>query len=100
MRSVLFSILAVAPYVSAHPRSCRADSAASGKAIYFITNDAENAVVAVPIGNDGTLSGGTVTGTEGAGSAALGADGQPALPDALVSQSALSIAGQVRKLDQ
>jgi hypothetical protein len=67
----------------------------TGKAVYFITNDATNAVVALPIGPDGKLSAGTVTQTGGAGSASLKSDGQPAAPDALVSQSALTIAGDV-----
>ncbi|KAF2454973.1 hypothetical protein BDY21DRAFT_416562 [Lineolata rhizophorae] len=65
-----------------------------GKAVYFLTNDAENAVVALPIGADGTLSPGTVTSTEGAGSNALFVpDLEPGAPDALLSQSALTIAG-------
>lgn len=68
-----------------------------GKAVYFITNEAENAVVALPIAADGKLSAGTVTKTGGAGSIALdGATGEPALPDALVGQSALTVAGNVR----
>ena len=69
-----------------------------GKAVYFITNDDVNAVAALPIGNDGTLSQGTVTETGGAGSIALDADKQPATPDALVGQSALTIAGNVGTL--
>ncbi|MBE3040984.1 hypothetical protein IMZ48_00020 [Candidatus Bathyarchaeota archaeon] len=71
-------------------------SAVTGKAIYFITNDEVNSVAALPIANDGTLSQGTVTKTGGAGSVAVDADGQPATPDALVGQSALTIAGNVR----
>lgn len=38
-----------------------------------------------------------MTQTEGAGSVALNGDNQPALPDALVSQSALAIAGNVSR---
>ena len=71
-------------------------SVSTGKAIYFITNDEANGVVALPIANDGTLSQGTVTKTGGAGSVAVNADGQPATPDALVGQSALTMAGNVR----
>ncbi|KAJ9268264.1 hypothetical protein DTO212C5_5592 [Paecilomyces variotii] len=67
----------------------------TSKAIYFITNDANNAVAAVPIGNDGTLSGGTVTETCGKGANSIdGATNKPAAPDALLSQSAVSVAGQ------
>lgn len=70
---------------------------ANGKAIYMITNDKENAVVALPIGQDGQLSKGTVTKTCGAGSIAVDADGKPATPDALVGQSALTMAGNVSR---
>ncbi|KAF9637190.1 hypothetical protein BFW01_g8086 [Lasiodiplodia theobromae] len=67
---------------------------ATGRAIYFLTNDANNAVVSIPIAADGTLSEGTVTVTGGAGSNAInGANNMPAAPDALVAQSTLTIAG-------
>jgi hypothetical protein len=69
-----------------------------GKAVYFLTNGAENAVVALPIGKDGMLAKGTVTKTGGAGSAAInGATKQPALPDALVGQSSLTVVGNVSR---
>lgn len=71
------------------------DGAKVGKAIYMITNDAQNAVVAIPIGADGKLSAGKMAKTGGAGSIALGADGKPATPDALVGQSALTVVGHV-----
>ncbi|KAI0382380.1 hypothetical protein F5Y04DRAFT_279670 [Hypomontagnella monticulosa] len=71
------------------PESCKP----TGKAVYLITNDAQNAVVALPISADGTLEKGTITPSGGKGSIALDAKGQPATPDALVSQSALTIAG-------
>jgi len=66
---------------------------AVGKAIYMLSNDAENAVVALPIGADGMLSQGKVVKTGGAGSVAVDADGKPATPDALVGQSALTVVG-------
>ncbi|KAA8649490.1 uncharacterized protein ATNIH1004_002161 [Aspergillus tanneri] len=69
--------------------------AASGKAIYFLSNNAENAVVAVPINPDGTLHDGTVTITGGTGSNAIDrGTNETATPDALLSQGALSIVGQ------
>ncbi|KAE8841911.1 hypothetical protein PTNB73_06280 [Pyrenophora teres f. teres] len=71
----------------------QAAKATVGKAIYFMTNDAENAVVTVPIGADGMLSKGTVMKTGGAGSIAVDAKGKPATPDALVGQSALTVVG-------
>ncbi|KAF1974468.1 hypothetical protein BU23DRAFT_94026 [Bimuria novae-zelandiae CBS 107.79] len=65
-----------------------------GKAVYFITNEAENAVVALPIGRDGKLSAGTSTKTGGSGGIQISAmTGQPALSDALVSQSSLTVVG-------
>jgi cytidine deaminase len=67
-----------------------------GKAIYFLTNEAENAVVALPIEENGMLSKGTVTNTGGAGSNSINAmTGEAALTDPLISQSALTVAGNV-----
>ena len=71
-------------------------AAATGKAIYLLTNDAENAVVALPIEKDGQLCRGTITKTEGAGSNFIdGKTMMKAMPDALASQSALTLAGEV-----
>ncbi|OBT75017.1 hypothetical protein VF21_06325 [Pseudogymnoascus sp. 05NY08] len=65
------------------------------KAIYFLTNNAQNAVVALPVGCDGTLSHGSVTGTGGKGSNSIDKNTNlPAGPDALSSQSALTVSGQ------
>lgn len=89
--------------VAARPaKSCGsmggAAKVANGKAIYMLSNQASNSVVAVPIAQDGTLNeaGGSSTETGGAG--ANGVDGstnQPAAPDPLFSQSALTVAGNV-----
>ncbi|KAM7192208.1 hypothetical protein V8F33_008482 [Rhypophila sp. PSN 637] len=65
----------------------------AGKALYLITNDEANGVVSLRIAADGQLSPGSVTPTNGAGSVALNSDNQPATPDALVSQSALTVVG-------
>jgi hypothetical protein len=70
-----------------------------GKAIYILTNDVENAVVALPIGADGLISKGKVMKTGGAGSVAVDAEGKPATPDALLSQSALTVAGNVSSFE-
>jgi hypothetical protein len=65
-----------------------------GKAVYFITNAEQNAVVALPIGKDGTLSKGSTTMTGGAGSISIdGANKMPAASDALIGQSALTVVG-------
>ncbi|KAF2015669.1 hypothetical protein BU24DRAFT_441259 [Aaosphaeria arxii CBS 175.79] len=65
-----------------------------GKAIYFLSNEAQNAVVALPIDNTGLVSRGTTTVTGGAGSNFINsADNTTSAPDALVGQSALTIVG-------
>ncbi|KAK1561606.1 uncharacterized protein LY79DRAFT_574047 [Colletotrichum navitas] len=79
--------------ITATPVKCK-NAQKVGKAIYTITNDASNAVVAVPISPNGLLSGGTSVKTGGAGSNFFdGANNGPAAPDALASQSALTVAG-------
>jgi hypothetical protein len=101
----LVSFAAFAALGSAAPRqknpgqSCsnaQQNAVTVGKAVYLITNGAENSVVALPISKDGSLSKGSVTKTGGAGSAAVdGAMKKPALPDALVGQSSLTVVGNV-----
>ncbi|TVY77199.1 hypothetical protein Focb16_v007389 [Fusarium oxysporum f. sp. cubense] len=89
------ALLWLAQEASSHP-ACKPgmnSNAMMGKAIYVLTNEETNGVLAIPIGKDGTLSKGKVTMTGGAGSVAVDADGKPATPDALISQSALTIAG-------
>lgn len=67
-----------------------------GKAVYSMTNTEENAVIAVPIGPDAKLAGGAATATGGKGAVSVdGAANAPAAKDGLVSQSSLSIAGNV-----
>ncbi|KAI0836965.1 hypothetical protein F5Y06DRAFT_272716 [Hypoxylon sp. FL0890] len=101
MKANVFSLLILANGISAHAikrhnasqqstNACKA----TGKAVYLITNDAENAIVALPIQADGTVAKGTVTPVGGKGSNAIdSATNQSAGPDALLSQSALTIAG-------
>ena len=61
-----------------------------------MTNDAKNNVVAVKIGADGKLSGGTRTFTGGYGSISIDGDSNAlAKTDGLVSQGSLSVAGDV-----
>jgi hypothetical protein len=98
MHTRIFSFiltLALVLDVSAHPSRCDTGYN-SDKAIYMLTNDAKNAVVALPIGADGKLSKGTYIETGGAGSnSVVGSTGELAGPDALVSQSSLTVAGNV-----
>ncbi|KAM0234749.1 hypothetical protein ACHAPO_006113 [Fusarium lateritium] len=92
---LLSALLSLTQQVSSHP-ACRPkmnNAATMGKAVYILTNDETNGVLALPIGKDGTLSKGQVAVTGGAGSIAVDADGNPATPDALVAQSSLTIAG-------
>lgn len=95
---LLLPLLSLVPEARGSPlKSELACGKAVGKAVYFLTNDDVNGVAAIPIGSDGTLSGGTVTETGGAGSVAVDGENEPATPDALVGQSSLTIAGNVRK---
>ncbi|KAK3298935.1 uncharacterized protein B0H64DRAFT_386669 [Chaetomium fimeti] len=89
----LAALLALAPGVIKAAESKDCPASPTGQAIYILTNDESNSVVALPIGPDGKLSAGTITATDGAGSIALNAENQPATPDALVSQSALTMVG-------
>jgi hypothetical protein len=92
--AVLASLGAAAPhrYQSGH----RGLKVPVGKAVYFLSNEQENAVGAMRIGKDGTLSTVTMTKTGGAGSINIDAmTGQPAATDALLSQQALKVAGDV-----
>lgn len=76
--------------------SCGASQ--NGKAIYMITNDKVNAVVAIPIGRNGLLRASGTSSTPTGGEGANGIDGstnQPSAPDALFSQSSLTLAGNV-----
>ncbi|EXJ86611.1 hypothetical protein A1O3_03564 [Capronia epimyces CBS 606.96] len=70
-----------------------APAPAQPRAIYIITNDQTNSVVALPVAADGTLSTGTVTATGGQGSNSVDGSNQPAAPDALDAQSSLTLVG-------
>src|SRR6186713_1722075 len=69
----------------------------AGKAAYFLSNQAQNSVVALHIAADGTLRDGSITATGGAGGAEVNpTTGEPTLPDGLASQGAIRVAGNVR----
>ena len=66
------------------------------KAVYVMTNDVDsNAIIAMSVGNDGSLSGGSTTATGGKGGNLIGADGMPDFPDALSVQDSVNSAGNV-----
>jgi hypothetical protein len=77
--------------------SSNSTSAASNnaKAIYFLSNAANNSIVALKVAADGTLSDGSITSTGGAGMSGVDSTGAPAAPDSLFSQGALKVAGNV-----
>ncbi|KIH93594.1 hypothetical protein SPBR_04268 [Sporothrix brasiliensis 5110] len=71
------------------------EACVNGKAIYVASNAASNAVVAVPIAENGSLqvAKGSSTATGGAGANGLEDGGKPSGPDAIFSQSGVAIAG-------
>ncbi|KAI2462976.1 hypothetical protein F4781DRAFT_426738 [Annulohypoxylon bovei var. microspora] len=87
------ALLALAQGIAGHVMR-QNDCKTTGKAVYLITNNVANAIVAMPIKADGTLAAGTVTPSGGNGSSTIdGSTNQPAGPDSLASQSALTVAG-------
>lgn len=87
---ILAPALLAASAVSAMPTSSMYKP---GKAIYIQGNVEDNMVYAIPIGSDGMLHDGTSIATGGSGSNSVDSDGSKAGPDALVSQQAVTIAG-------
>lgn len=68
----------------------------NAKAVYFLTNDAKNSVVALKVNADGTLSDGSITLTGGSGASGIdGMTNTTAGPDSLFSQSALKAEGNM-----
>ncbi|KZL84172.1 3-carboxymuconate cyclase [Colletotrichum incanum] len=91
--TLLFLLVTSPVAVLARPARCNRTNGV-GKGKYTITNDKVNAVVAVPISSNGMLSGRISISTGGAGSNFFDSTTNgPAAPDALASQSALTIAG-------
>ncbi|KAK8012073.1 nucleotide binding protein-like protein [Apiospora arundinis] len=87
--------LPMAPGTLARPSSCKAKVVAP-KAIYTISNDQQNAVIAMPVQADGMVGKATSTATGGTGANGIdGSKNEPSAPDALFSQSALTVAGKL-----
>ena len=76
-----------------------AAAGSNAKAIYFMTNTANNSIIALKVATDGTVSGGSVTATGGAGMSGVDTSGAPAAPDALFSQGSVKVAGDVSAID-
>lgn len=71
-------------------------SAEPARALYFITNNEDNAVVSMRVNADGTLSEGTLTLTGGKGESAIKkSTNMTAGPDSLFSQGAVAVSGRV-----
>ncbi|TLD19084.1 hypothetical protein PspLS_09972 [Pyricularia sp. CBS 133598] len=99
MRASTTLLLALVAQAIAHPCANgggkkKAKGAKNGKAIYVLSNEKANAVVAMPIGKNGMLGKPVSTATGGEGATGVDDKGQPAVPDALFSQSALTVAGK------
>ena len=92
----VLSLLATASLmleVTAHPSP---PMPKSGRALYLISNMKANSVVSFKIDSQGMLAKASSTSTGGAGSNAIDEAAQkPAAPDALLSQAALTVAGDV-----
>jgi hypothetical protein len=86
---VCFFFPVLAWSVDSHPVSY------PSKAIYLLTNNAENAIVGVSIQKNGLLGNAQATLTGGTGERALQNDGQPADPDSLFSQGAVAVTEEV-----
>ena len=96
--SYISATLAVVTCVAgvAIPHSGGMKAAKTAKALYFMTNAAENSIVALPIGPDGKVSDGTITPTGGKGLQEVDAKtGIPNAPDGLASQGAVKVAAGV-----
>jgi hypothetical protein len=100
----LLALASVASVASARPSAPaqldtrgNTEACTNGKAIYVTSNTAQNAVVALPIAQNGSLlvANGVSTATGGTGQSGLGSNGAAAGPDSLFSQSAIAIAGNV-----
>lgn len=69
------------------------------KAVYFLSNSKENSVISLAVASDGTLSEGSTTPTGGKGGNGIdGMTNEPSGPDALFSQGAVSVAGNVCRI--
>lgn len=85
-----------APSDSPEKGTRAASGGKNAKAVYFLSNDAKNSVVALKVNADGTLSDGSITLTGGSGASGIdGMTNASAGPDALFSQSALKAEGHV-----
>ena len=65
------------------------------KALYLITDQTPNQVVALPVNHNGVVSAGTITPTGGDGGVYILSEGVPVSADSLASQDAVVRSGHV-----
>jgi hypothetical protein len=93
--SLVCCLLLVQPGFAHPARSCQAAPVA-GRAAYIITNEETNMVISLAVDENGMLSAGSKVTTGGAGAVSIdGSTNQPAGADPLVSQSSLTVVGNV-----
>lgn len=107
IRTIVVATLALAGCIEAGPVGSQAIKRAAGgdpgwalpwqtKAVYLMTNTADNSVIALPVAADGTLSEGTFAATGGSGGNLLNSmTGLPDAPDALSVQDSVRVVGNV-----
>jgi len=94
--TLLLLLASLTTRVTSLPTISACQQTAAKGALYLISNTKSNSVVSLRINNDGTISSGNSISTGGVGANAVeGAAMKAAAPDALVSQSALTVANDV-----
>lgn len=95
--SAFLSLFALLSSANAAPGTrARTELAQNAKAVYLLSNEVQNSVVALKVNSDGTLSPGSVHLTGGKGGASIdSATNKTAVTDVLISQSALKVDGNV-----
>ncbi|SCU86210.1 LADA_0D13036g1_1 [Lachancea dasiensis] len=87
-------LMKVAEALPAFPGLSSSDWTSTGRALYFQTNEDSNAIVSVKIHDNGTLSEGQLTYTNGTGAREISAaTNQTASPDGLSSQGSVTVVG-------
>lgn len=96
--TVLF-ILCLSGRITAGPViSQRIRQSTAPRALYFQSNQVANSIVALPISSNETVMQGTTTSTRGAGANSINSmTMEPAGPDALASQGAVTVVDNVRR---
>ncbi|KAK0749203.1 hypothetical protein B0T18DRAFT_427362 [Schizothecium vesticola] len=101
LASLAVALLGLLPAITALPSNAhlgpRQSRLRNARAIYFLTNNEDNAVIAAELGPDGLLTGrasSSLTGGLG-GSGIDAATNLPAAPDSLFSQSAITVLGNL-----